>query len=79
MHAYFGNPIMPGTLGKPTGVIKGLLTYKFYFKNAFETRLHEINTYGTLKNKCSVLSWSLFSLKSYKKYRLTFKYLFLVT
>jgi hypothetical protein len=27
MQAYFGNPVMPGTLGKPIEGIKGLLTF----------------------------------------------------
>ena len=30
MQAYFGNLIMPGTLGEPIGGIKGLLTLNFF-------------------------------------------------
>jgi hypothetical protein len=72
MHAYFGNPIIPGTLGNPTEGIKGLLTF-----NSRPRRLNETNTWFNEKHleesnqtKGVCFLGHYFSLEKYKKYGL---------
>jgi hypothetical protein len=48
MQAYFGNPIMPGTLGEPIGRIKSLLTLNLRLHTR-QGRLNETSTYASLK------------------------------
>ncbi len=75
MQAYFGKPIMPGTLGKSTGGYKAsllLIQDRIEDKTEWNKHMAHWKTSWTINNyKCSECAVSAII-----KYRLTFEYFF---